>query len=140
MENKKPIVFLIFKIVGFLGVALAIAAIALAMRGFGNFESNNFMIGSILFPIGLFIGVMGLVFGFRPEIARLNAKTAKYVQSEIKDDLADIATANAEICAQAATTVAKAVKDGLDDTIFCKYCGAKIDADSAFCKKCGKPQ
>ncbi|MBO5878997.1 MAG: zinc ribbon domain-containing protein [Clostridia bacterium] len=140
MENKKPIAFLIFKILGFLGVALAIAAMALAILGFGDFESNNFMIGSILFPVGTFVGIFGLVFGFRPEIARLNAKTAKYVQSEIKDDLADIATANAEINAQAVTTIAKSVKDGIEDSMFCKYCGAKIDADSAFCKKCGKQQ
>ena len=27
-----------------------------------------------------------------------------------------------------------------EETIFCKHCGAKIDADSKFCKSCGKEQ
>ena len=27
-----------------------------------------------------------------------------------------------------------------DDYVFCKHCGSKIDADSKFCKKCGREQ
>lgn len=41
---------------------------------------------------------------------------------------------------KAAEEVAKGIKKGLsdDNTIYCKYCGAEIDVDSSFCKKCGK--
>lgn len=37
---------------------------------------------------------------------------------------------------------ARAIKEGLteDETIYCKHCGASIDSDSTFCKKCGKEQ
>ena len=45
---KKPIRFIILKIVGFVGVAVLIAGIVLAINGFGDFESNNFMIGNMV--------------------------------------------------------------------------------------------
>ena len=36
---------------------------------------------------------------------------------------------------------ARAIKDGfMDKQIYCKHCGASIDEDSRFCKKCGKEQ
>ena len=42
----------------------------------------------------------------------------------------------------AAKEIAKGVKEGManDETMFCKHCGAIIDADSKFCNKCGKEQ
>ena len=50
----------------------------------------------------------------------------------------EIITNNAEIHSEAITTTAKAVKSGLNETMFCKYCGQKVDVDSQFCKYCGK--
>ena len=87
MKNKKPIFFLIMKIVGFVGIAIGIAGVVLTFIGFGDFETNNFMIGGILASFGLFIGVTGLIFGFIPEISKLTTKTTKNIQQENKEDL-----------------------------------------------------
>mgnify|MGYP003311132935 CR=1 FL=1 len=40
----------------------------------------------------------------------------------------------------AAKEIAKGIKEGLsdDEKVYCKHCGAQIDADSNFCNKCGK--
>lgn len=40
----------------------------------------------------------------------------------------------------AAKEIAKGIKEGMEDNnfIYCKHCGAQIDADSNFCNKCGK--
>lgn len=140
MENKKPEHLLVFKIIGFIGIAVGIFGFILSMVGFGDFESNNFMIGGFLACFGIFVGALGLSVGFRPDIARMSAKTVKYIQQENKEDLKDIVNTSAEISSDAITTVTKAVKDGLNDTVYCKHCGSKIDADSKFCKSCGKEQ
>ena len=46
---------------------------------------------------------------------------------------------------KSAKAFAKGFKSGLGDAqgqtdVYCKYCGASIDADSVFCKKCGRQQ
>ena len=135
---NKPKHFLIFKIIGFLGILIAITGIVFFITGFGDFETNNFMIGMFMFPIGMFIGFTCLIIGFRPEMAKLSTKTAKYIQEENKEDLQDIMNNTAEIAADAVTMTAKAVKDGLQNSIYCKHCGKEIDADSAYCRYCGK--
>ena len=33
---------------------------------------------------------------------------------------------------------ANAIANGVQKTMFCKHCGARIDADSTFCSRCGK--
>ena len=42
----------------------------------------------------------------------------------------------------AAKEITQGIKEGLseNETVYCKHCGAQIDADSSFCKKCGKQQ
>ena len=139
-NNNKPKYFIIFKIVGFIGIILAIIGFILACKGFGDFESNNFMIGGLMATFGLFMGVSCLVIGFRPEITKMSTKSIKYIQQENKEDLKDIINTTAEIASEAVTTTATAIKQGIEDTIFCKHCGAKIDFDSKFCNKCGKEQ
>ena len=139
-NNNKPKCFIIFKIVGFIGIILAIAGFVLTFVGFGEFESNNFMIGGLMATFGLFIGVSGLVIGFRPEITKASTQSIKYIQQENKEDLKDIASTAAEIASEAITKTATAIKTGLDDKMFCKHCGEKIDSDSKFCNKCGKEQ
>ena len=140
MKNNKPLHFLIFKIVGILGIAVLIYGIILAVKGFGDFESNNFMIGSLLTPIGLFAGVSGFAIGFKPEITKMTVKSAKYIQNENQNDLKEIVNTTADIAKDAVTTTTKAVAHGItnEETMFCKHCGAKIDVDSKFCKSCGK--
>ena len=139
-NNNKPKYFIIFKIIGFLGIILAITGFVLACKGFDDFESNNFMIGGLMATFGLFIGVSCLVMGFRPEITKMSTKSIKYIQQENKEDLKDIISTTADIASEAVTKTTTAIKQGIKDTIFCKHCGAKIDFDSKFCNKCGKEQ
>ena len=136
----KPKHFLIFKILGFVFLFIAGFGFYKLFTGFGDFESNNYMIGMFLLPVGIIATVAGIFVGFGPEIAKMKARNAKYIQQEIKGDLTDIANTNAEINSGAITTTTQAVKKGLSDNKFCKYCGAEIDADSVFCNKCGKEQ
>jgi hypothetical protein len=139
--SNKPKHFLIFKILGFLGIGAAIAGLVLIITGFGDFESNNFMIGSILMPLALVLAISLLVAGFRPEIAKMSIESKKYIQQQNQQSLTDIADTNAEIYDDAITHTAGAIKKGLtEDKMYCKYCGAMIDSDSKFCSKCGKEQ
>ena len=128
------------KIVGFVGIATGIAGVVLTFIGFGDFETNNFMIGGILASFGLFIGVTGLIFGFIPEISKLTTKTTKNIQQENKEDLFDIASNAADIMSDAIKKTTKSVKNGIVDKKFCKHCGENIDLGSKFCNKCGKEQ
>ena len=90
-----------------------------------------------MLPIGLFLSVFGFIQGFKPEITKQTLKTTKFIQEENEDELQQIITKNAEIHSEAITNTAKAVKSGLNETMYCRYCGEKIDIDSQFCKHCG---
>ena len=59
-----------------------------------------------------------------------------------EEKLKNISNKTADINKDAIKTTAHAIKEGLteDDIIYCKHCGAVIDADSKFCKSCGKEQ
>ena len=138
--SNKPKHFLVFKIVGIIGILAAVAGVILIITGFGNLENNNFMIGAMLMPIGAFAGFSGILVGFGPEIAKAKAKTARYIQEENKEDLAAIASTGAEIMSDAVKTTVGAVNEGMRKTIFCKHCGKEIDSDSKFCQECGKEQ
>lgn len=56
--------------------------------------------------------------------------------------LRNMANKQADINKDAVKTTFSAIREGLegDATMFCKHCGESIDADSKFCKKCGKMQ
>ena len=142
MDSKKPKHFIVFKIIGFIGIVATIVGFILSFSGFGNFENNNFMIGAFLAPFGMFIGIGGLVIGFSPEISKMSAKSTKHIINENKDDLIDITKTSADIVEDAITQTAKAAYKGLTekDSKFCKYCGHQIEKDSIFCNKCGKEQ
>ena len=138
---KKRILFLILKILGFCAVVTAAVGIVLSIIGFGDFESNKFMIGGILACVGIFAATPCLIFGFSPEISKAQAKAGKYVLDKNKEDLKDIASMHADIQSEAIKKTAEAVKEGISEKkIFCKHCGSSIDADSKFCSKCGKEQ
>ena len=136
--KQKPKYLLIFKIIGFIGIGLGVFGLILAFVGFGDFESNNFMIGSFVAVIGVMMTALGIAIGFGPEIAKARAKTLRYIQEENKDDLTAIANNSAEIMSDAVSKTANAVANGVQKTMFCKHCGARIDADSTFCSRCGK--
>lgn len=142
MNNKKPIVFLVLKILAAVFLCVAIAGIVLTATGFGNFESNNFIIGGFMTAFGVFLTFTCAGIGFMPEMSKLSVKTTKYIQQVNKEDMTDIANTSAEIQSDAVKTIASSVKEGLaeEESKFCKHCGAEIDEDSRFCKKCGKEQ
>ena len=139
---KKPLSFLILRIIGIFCLAIALLGIVLVIVGFGDFETNNFMIGGFLTTFGLFAGISCTVAGFLPEISKTSIRTQKYIQNENKEDLTDIANAAAEINANAVTTISHAAAQGFtqENSVFCKECGEKIDADSKFCRHCGTKQ
>ena len=136
--KKKPILFLIFKILGFTGIVIFVIGIINLINGFDNFEDNSFVIGMFMMPFGLFLGAAGIVVGFRPEITKHTIKTAKYLQEENKEELKKIMSNAAEINSEAVTVTAQAAQTGLKEMMHCKYCGQKIDVDSQFCKHCGQ--
>ena len=133
-----PRYFWIFKIIGVIGAVATVTGIVLAITGFGDFESNNFMIGTFVSVIGVMMTAFGIAVGFGPEIAKARAKTLRYIQEKNKEDLTAIATNSAEIMSDAVSKTANAIADGAQKTMFCKHCGAKIDIDSTFCSRCGK--
>jgi hypothetical protein len=135
---NRPRHFWIFKIIGVIGAVATVTGIVLTVTGFGDFESNNFMIGSFVAVIGVMMTALGITIGFGPEIAKARAKTLRYIQEENKDDLTAIANNSAEIMSDAVSKTANAIANGVQKTMFCKHCGARIDADSTFCSRCGK--
>ena len=137
---KKPGHYLIFKILAGLFLVVTIIGIVFSVQGFGDFENNKFMIGSVMATFGLFCTFTCAMIGFRSEFAKIFTKSAKYIQQENKEDLADMATTAAEITKEAVVITTGAVKEGLSDTMYCKHCGAKIAKDSRFCKECGGAQ
>lgn len=44
-KNKKPAHLLVLKIIGFIGIAVAIVGFVMVINGFGDFEHNTFMLG-----------------------------------------------------------------------------------------------
>ena len=58
-----------------------------------------------------------------------------------EDIMTDTANKSANINKEAVKTMAHAIKEGFSEekgNTYCKYCGTLIDADSKFCKHCGK--
>lgn len=68
--------------------------------------------------------------------------TKNNVINKNEETLRNIANKTADINKDAVKSTASAVKEGFSNeaTVFCKHCGAVIDADSKFCKSCGKEQ
>ena len=131
--------YTVLKILGFLFLPVAIYGFVLCFRGFGDFATHDFMIGSMLSTFGVFVTVSCLAIGFSPQLRALHLRTAKQMQQMHKDTLTDLATTSAEITREAVTITAKAVRDTLQ-AAYCKHCGGAIDADSQFCKHCGGAQ
>lgn len=67
--------------------------------------------------------------------ATINSK--KKILDENEETLKEISDRSADINKNAVKKYAKSIKEGLEDSIYCKHCGEMIDADSNYCKKCG---
>lgn len=75
------------------------------------------------------------------DIAGLGINSSKEILDENAETLEDIASKKADINAVGVQKMAAAVKKGLaEESVYCKHCGATIDHDSSFCKKCGRKQ
>ena len=110
----------------------------------------------IIFVVIAFIAIPICFYSFSPKIIRKSLKKMMPVQKELMSDMLDmkkeiltekeedlkyVADKQANISKDAITTTTRAIKEGfIDNMIYCRHCGAKIDADSKFCKKCGKQQ
>ena len=113
-----PRYFWIFKIIGVIGAGATVTGIVLAITGFGDFESNNFMIGTFVSVIGVMMTAFGIAVGFGPEIAKARAKTLRYIQEKNKEDLTAIATNSAEIMSDAVSKTSSAFIKGTRKTMF----------------------
>jgi hypothetical protein len=74
--------------------------------------------------------------------ADIGIKGKKSVLDENADIMKEMAVMEADINSSRYETMARSLKKGFEDekNIYCKHCGASIDSDSKFCKKCGKEQ
>ena len=68
-------------------------------------------------------------------------KVTKYMLEKNEEDLRDLAAKGANIAKDGVKITSGAVNDGFSSwDNYCKHCGAVIDADSIYCKKCGRKQ
>ena len=77
---------------------------------------------------------------FKGKMLSKQVKATKYMMDESKGDIQSVSTDMAEATSDAVEISTRAIKKGFtsEESIFCKYCGQKIDKDSKFCNKCGK--
>lgn len=91
---------------------------------------------SLIFAIAMIISPK-----LRGKMMSKQIKAQKYAMDESKDDLKSISDNAAYATKDGIRVAAGAIKEGFtQNSIFCKYCGKRIDEDSRFCKNCGKEQ
>ena len=74
------------------------------------------------------------------ELSRATIDLQKELLDENENALKELSSKRADIESVGLEKKAAAVKRGLTDTKKCKFCDAIIEADSIFCKECGKKQ
>ena len=76
------------------------------------------------------------------DINRLGGEVTIDSANEILDkkgkDIKRAMDRSTDISSDSIKKVARAIKDGIKDEMYCKHCGASVDSDSVYCKKCGK--
>lgn len=91
--------------------------------------------------IFIFVFAMILSPKLRGRFMSNQVKATKYMMDNSKEDLKSISDDMAYATKDGIKTTFRAMKDGFtEESIYCKYCGNKIDIDSKFCKNCGKMQ
>ncbi len=146
--------FLVLKIIGCVGIAIAVAGIVIYIVNLGNeFSTGLFIAGLLMMILGILSGVPCLFFGFLPRLLEARVATMQRLQQQnihiIKELSAAAAQASADM--QAASSApndsAKAPAQEAStenefknesNKMYCKHCGIQIDSDSKFCKACGK--
>lgn len=102
---------------------------------------------SLIFTIGIFVLVFGIIFSpkMRSKFVGGQMRAQKQVLDDHGDVMEEVSTRSAKIKRGAIKETASAIREGLtgvdnSNDVYCKHCGASIDNDSTFCKKCGKEQ
>jgi len=143
--------FLVLKIIGCVGILIAIAGIIMFIINLGGeFNAGLFIAGLLMMVLGILSGVPCLFFGFLPRLLAARVATMQQLQQQnihiIKElsQAAAEASANMQAAANAPSSIASTPReepapvDTAMDKMYCKHCGAQIDSDSKFCKACGK--
>lgn len=102
-------------------------------------QSEREFKGSTMVMFGIFITIVGCMIRFGVANQRkIMAYQAQQAMPIVKEGFEEMSPT----LGTAAKEIAKGVKEGManGETMFCKHCGTKIDADSRFCSKCGKEQ
>ena len=136
---KKPIKYTIFLILGILSFVCCVTLIVLSVTVLTWEHMPNL---AMLCPGVMLLGpaITFIVLASMPAMQISALKSQRYVMQQSQQDLTAIADMTADITDDAVTQTAKAVKNGLKETKYCKHCGKEIDKDSLFCKDCGKQQ
>lgn len=102
-------------------------------------QSHKEFLGTAMLMFGVFITIVGCMVRFalgnRREIMAYQVQQGMPIMQEGVEQMSPT-------MGKAAKEIFRGIKEGMseDEQIYCKYCGAQIDADSLFCNKCGKPQ
>ena len=82
------------------------------------------------------------------DLGSISANVQNNIVNQNEDIFRNVANKTADINKDAIETTVSAIRKGWNgnndsntkNTVYCKYCGKKIDFDSTFCKFCGKQQ
>ena len=144
-ENKKqklPKIFIVLRILSLIMLIAGIVLIVLSMTVFkvGEASSMGVRFGGITLIIFSFVAAF---IGFSTSIAKAQIKAQKYVVTQTKEDLKDVAEIHGEIIEPVSEKAARGAKKGFaqeEEKKFCKMCGLEIDKDAKFCEHCGAKQ
>lgn len=143
-KMKEPKIFLVLKILAPIMLILGIILIVFGTAIFPEMITRDLVVPNSAFSIPgiiiVFLSIPCFFIAYMPNINKTMIKTTKYIQEDNKEDLNDIANNSADIMSGAVTKTTKAIKKGLNDSKYCRFCGEKIESDSQYCKFCGKKQ
>lgn len=108
----------------------------------GHSFSVMFIVAAVFIGI-VFVLVIALLVSprLRAKWMGRQIKATKYMIDEREEDLRHITDKTADIRASAVEKTVGAVKRGFQaGRKYCRYCGASIEEDSAFCSRCGNKQ
>lgn len=159
--NNNSSRFLVLKIIGCVGIAIAVTGIIIYICNLaGEFSTGLFITGLLMMILGILSGVPCLFFGFLPRLLAARISAMQQLQQQNINVFKELsaaaaqAAANAQAAAQAAEAPAMEIREEsvaqesseeqaqttANTKMYCKHCGVQIDSDSKFCKSCGKEQ
>ena len=140
-KQKLPKIFLVLRFVSLFlllgGITLIVISATVFSGEFGTEMGVRF--GGICM---LVFAIVTAFAGFSPSIAKAQIRAQKYVVTQTKEDLKDVAEIHGEIIEPVSEKAARGAKKGFsqEEKKFCKMCGLEIDKDAKFCEHCGAKQ